>query len=101
MEHILWNCTLAKSARKITLIWLEIDIVSSNNFDLEAMLNHTRSFGLDVGGGICIALMLWSTWLAKNELIFNNVRTNLKTLEYLIKYRSFLRGKANKLILQN
>lgn len=101
LKLVLWTCPLAKSARRIISYWLEIDILSSDHFELEIVIKCPNKYGFNIGGGIRIASMFWSVWLAKNDLVLNNHRMYSKSLEYLIKYCSLIWGKANKMVLQN
>ena len=50
------------------------------------------------GGGICLASMLWSIWLARNDFVFNKSRISGRNLELIIKYRAFTWAQVSNLI---
>lgn len=47
---------------------------------------------------LVVAVVLWSTWLARNELLFSNNRMEHKTLEFLIFTRVNKWGNASGIL---
>lgn len=99
ITHIFWDCTLAKNAWHIFSKWTDIP-VKGNAFSFENLFKSCLPKDFGLGGGICVASVLWSIWLARNEVIFRKTRTTFKMLEHSIKSNSMQWGIANDMIFQ-
>lgn len=82
IKLIFWHCPMAIQSWKILTDWLEYYPTRPSSFNLDWLCNRFNVLELEVD-------TLWSIWLARNDLVFNNVRTSSSSIEFLIKYRSF------------
>lgn len=48
-----------------------------------------------------MSVLLWTIWIIRNDLVFNNRRANLNQLEFLIKHRAYMWSKASDLVSSN
>lgn len=50
---------------------------------------------------ICLASLLWSLWLARNECAFNKVKISQHNLHFIIKHRTYAWSVATNLVQEN
>lgn len=98
IEHIFWRCSLARMAWHSFSQWLNID-VSLSQFNLQETFKLTSHKNLRVGGGVCLSALLWTIWMARNNLIFRGHRMSCNDIDLIIKQRSFEWCIASNLIL--
>lgn len=96
IDHLLWNCTLAKLCWKVLEQWFEIRVTNIRN---------TRDFFLSAskikdGEGLqtCISATMWTIWLTRNKLLFNNTRSTTRAIEGAIKSLAWEWSASSKLI---
>lgn len=101
LEHLLFSCSLAEMGWQIFSSWLGIDVAIFNNRNVLDLFSIIRIKYSRECGGLCLAALLWSLWLARNDLVFNNNRTSRDALQLLIKFRAYSWAKANNLVSPN
>ena len=66
-EHLFFRCSLEKIGWLVLKRWLEVDLFIRDCRDFIEYFALARCKYSIEGGGICLASMLWSIWLARNE----------------------------------
>ncbi|WOG86222.1 hypothetical protein DCAR_0205423 [Daucus carota subsp. sativus] len=101
ITHIFWECDLARWTWSYVQSWWSIKEVhfSKFGFNLCYILSLFKPKFIKCIWELVVVAALWSIWLGRNELIFNNVRISKNNLQDLIFFRVSKWGNASKLIL--
>ena len=89
ISHLFWECTLAIWGWNYIGKWWNVPgiVRRSGSFSLVGLLKISSSpLGKEIWK-IVVAAVLWSIWLARNELVFNNKRISESCFIKLINLR--------------
>lgn len=101
LTHLFWECPVAQRSWLFFTDWMEIQISVQQTFNLDLMLQQFKLKSRHAGGLVCLASLLWSLWLARNECVFKNVSINQLNLHFIIKHRAYTWSKVAQLIHSN
>ena len=89
INHLFWNCPLAQSMWKVISHWwcLDRNFINRQFFSLESTLLLKHAQKTSSIWRLVVAAVLWTIWLARNELIFNNSRPSMNSLRQLLMAR--------------
>lgn len=101
LVHLFWDCELALWAWHYIESWWSIkhDLLFKSGFSLQYILRLYKPKFVQQIWQIVVTATLWSVWLARNDLIFNNVKISKLGLQDLIFFRIEKWGLASKTIL--
>lgn len=91
VDHIFWKCSEVKDIWKEFLHWWDIPISSVHLyqvFNFWSILKLNTNVKLQKVWKISIAALLWSIWLNRNGVIFNNKTIPKSSILLLVKSRS-------------
>lgn len=99
-DHLLWNCSLARGVWNLVADWWSLNVSQKLKIRSSIWESVNMFFSSKVRNGwiISLAAGLWSIWLSRNKLIFNNKKDNIEVVVYLIKIRAFKWLLASKSI---
>ena len=100
IPHLFWDCELAKWTWEFISNWWSMPGLKKDGlpFSLLRLLNSKVSSSIGRIWHMVIAAALWSIWLARNELIFKQVRIKKENLVELIYIRVSKWGRASNLL---
>lgn len=95
--HLFWDCELSRWAWGFVSKWWSLPnlLQESSQFSLSRLLNFKVSRQAKRIWIIVVAAVLWTVWLARNELVFSKVKVNKQSLTELIYIRTSKWGKAS------
>lgn len=100
-EHVLWRCQIAKKARSVFSDWLEVDIKNIQDFNIRNLLLKMQKKDKTSGGCLCLAALLWTIWLLRNEYTYKDTRINFLKIGFLLKHRAYSWTKTMELVHEN
>lgn len=89
-EHVFWHCYVAKQVWNDVFDWWGIGR-KMHNQTIANIWNWQHLFQKQdqkLGWNIEIASCLWTLGVSRNQLVFNNKRSYLTEIKYLIKWRA-------------
>ena len=100
ISHIFWGCELSIWAWDFISSWWNVKSlrIQCSGFSLANILNAKVIPPARRIWQLVVAAVLWSIWLARNELIFSNVRIKKGVLLALIRCRVSVWGKASGIL---
>lgn len=96
LNHLVWNCTLAKFYWDKLEHWFEIRVTHVNN--LRTLLIQISKLKDSEGLVTCLSATLWKIWLTRNANLFSDLKLEDRTIFKLIKLRSWEWSVSNKII---
>ncbi|KAK1372733.1 hypothetical protein POM88_028926 [Heracleum sosnowskyi] len=93
--HLFWKCEVAQWAWNFVSTWWKIKIKSGDAG--KSSLNF-KGPSTRMAGEITWSATLWTIWLCRNQMLFQQVRIKQNELQFLITQRSQLWCQAAKLI---
>lgn len=99
-SHLFWHCELSIWAWEFVSRWWSLPAIRKfiPHFSLFSLLKIKVHKAASRIWYIVVAATLWSIWLARNELVFSNIKISKATLVDLIFLRVSKWGKASGLI---
>lgn len=90
-NHILWDCTFSKRIWKWVFEWWGVGSKFSQlvNFNLWSWMGWFHDNSIKVDWGVTLAATMWSLWLNRNRVVFENKFYADKDVLELIKITSF------------
>lgn len=90
-QNLFWDCCLAKQVWDSMINWWSLDRRQANtlNTSFWQILNIFKGCKISAVWAQVICSVLWSLWLSRNNLIFNNKYYNSKEITDLLIFRTF------------
>lgn len=89
--HIIWLCPSVRGIWEKVFEWWGIHarFSTSMHLDFVSWLHWFSDHAVKIGWGVLLASVLWSIWLNRNRVLFENKAYSSKEVMFLIKIRSF------------
>lgn len=87
--HLFFQCELAKWSWELLSTWCDWPGINASNHSLHYLFSNKPKDICSKIWHVFIASVMWSIWLSRNELVFNNTRIKQVDFNALIKLRLF------------